>query len=417
MKAIDNSSEFKVIQNKSLKPPVDASYVLKNDEDFFAEGVITVTVDENNAATDIVPFWADDNGKLEGYSSLHPFKILGEVTRFSIDSSIIIPNKAKKLLLYAMNYDTFEITDDCYEIILPKREFLNEEDEIIAEFQVVSDVHVRESEGNSFYGKMLNSIVSLSPESLGIFISGDLTAGGRITEYEKQIELHNSVENAPNYYMSIGNHEFYDCGYDNQTETIARFINYAKLPNGKSPENQHYDFYKNGYHFIFLGNDFITRDLLSATYNEQTLLWLREKLDENRNLNKPSFLFCHYPLQNTVAGSRGEFIKGAFTGIWGENAARLNKLLADFTEVIMFTGHQHFALGYPNTMFCANKNFPIIFNTSSASQVATCRDGIKKKGVGSEGYFVYIYKDKLLVRGYNFEKDEWIASAQFFIEI
>ena len=81
-------------------PPVNASYIFKNNDDFFAEGVITVTVDENNTATDILPFWADDNGKLEEYSSLHPFKISGEITKFNIDSGIVIPNEATRLLLY-----------------------------------------------------------------------------------------------------------------------------------------------------------------------------------------------------------------------------------------------------------------------------------------------------------------------------
>jgi hypothetical protein len=36
--------------------------------------------------------------------------------------------------------------------------------------------------------------------------------------------------------------------------------------------------------------------------------------------------------------------------------------------------------------------------------------------VGSEGYYIRIYKDKLLVLGRNFETGEWVSSAQFVVE-
>ena len=36
--------------------------------------------------------------------------------------------------------------------------------------------------------------------------------------------------------------------------------------------------------------------------------------------------------------------------------------------------------------------------------------------VGSEGYYIRIYKDKVLVLGRNFETGEWVSSAQFVVE-
>lgn len=146
------------------------------------------------------------------------------------------------------------------------------------------------------------------------------------------------------------------------------------------------------------------------------MIWFRKVLSKNRDLNRPIFVFCHYPIQGTVAGSLGEFTKGAFTGIWGENAQKIKTVLKDFPEVVMFTGNQHFVLGFPHTMYVRDNKLPTIFNTSSASQVADCRDGIKKKGNGSKGYFVYVYEDKIILRGYDFKADKWIPSAQFYVD-
>lgn len=415
---MNNLNKFEIVNNKRLMLPLEATYTLNNADSGFADGSITVKVDLNtNSITDIVPFWADDNEKLKDYNSLFPFRITDSTTVFDIGHCVIIPKGATRLLLYALNYDTGEMTDDYYAISLPKIVYIEEnENEVITEFQVVSDVHIGTNSSNDFYINILNKIVDLSPKSLGLFISGDLTQGGKISEYKKHKEIHNSIKNAPNYYMTIGNHEFYDGGQSAQKLIEERFVSFAYLPDGSNPKSQHYDFWLDGYHFVFLGNDGITKDLLSATYKDETMVWLERTLQKDREEKRPVFLFCHYPIQRTVSGSLGEFTKGAFTGLWGDNAEKLKNVLKKFPELLLFTGHQHFILGFPNTMYVRDSELPTIFNTSSASQVASCRDGVKKKGNGSEGYFVYVYKERIILRGYDFAAKNWIPSAYFYVD-
>lgn len=409
------------LQNRNKKKlclPITASYKLKNENNGFADGIISVTVDEtNNCATDIIPYWADKNGILEGFCSLYPFRITGAVTEFEISSDVIIPKDATRLLLYAYDYDTNETTNDYYEISLPKGMAPNEEyGKLLAEFQVISDIHIQDNCHNIAYKILLKKVRKISPQSIGLFVVGDMTNNGRISEYEKHNQIYSSINGIPDCFFTIGNHEFYDGGQAAQKEIEKRFISYAKKPDGTSPSSQHYDFWINGYHFVFWGNDGITKDLLSATFTDETLSWLNNTLLEKRDIKKPTFLFCHYPLISTVSGSLGEFKNGAFTGIYGENATKLKAILKKFPEVVLFTGHQHFVLGFPNTMHKRDENLPTIFNTSSASQTATCRDGIKKKGSGSEGYFVYVYEDKVIVRGFDFISSQWIPSAQFYVD-
>ena len=188
------------------------------------------------------------------------------------------------------------------------------------------------------------------------------------------------------------------------------------MPDRTAPDSQHYDFWLNGYHYIILGNDAITSDKLSSTFTNETMDWLRAKLEEDRDANRPTFVFHHQPIAGTVAGSLGDFTNGAFTGLWGDNATRIKNVLKDFPEVILFSAHQHISLGYPQTMHERTDSLPTIFNTASASQAATIRDTIKQKGNGSEGYYLYVYEDKIIVRGRNFATGEWIPSAQFYVD-
>ena len=289
----DSNNNVEIKNKKRLMLPLQATYTLNNTNGF-ADGVITVTVDlVNNSATDIVPFWADDNGKLDNYNSLYPIRITGETTVFEVGKCILIPKAASRLLLFSLNYNTGEITNDYYEIALPKGIYLKENfGNLTTEFQVISDVHISAERDNAFYIKMLERIVEISPESVGLFISGDVTNNGRISEYQKHKELHSSVKNATNYYMTIGNHEFYDGGQEAQKLIDERFASYARLPDRMAPKSQHYDFWLNGYHYIFLGNDGITKDILSATFKDETMVWLHKTLMSGRKMADLFFFFA-----------------------------------------------------------------------------------------------------------------------------
>ena len=404
---------------KSLKLPFYAAYTPENPKQGMAKGSIIVNTDlKTNSATDIIPYWADENGILPDYTNLYKFEITGRCTIFEIDSNVIIPKEATKMLLFAYDYFSGETTEDYIEIELPKnRADISGSGDIITEFQVISDTHIVESGGwNDSYPRLLKDIVKVSPNSKGVFINGDVTNSGEDAQYEKFMELHSSVSKAPDYYIAVGNHEFYNGGVAAQKEIEARFVSFARLPDRTAPKSQHYDFWIKGYHYIILGNDGITPDLLSATFKDETLCWLRKKLAENRNEKRPTFVFLHQPIRDTVAGSFGEGA-GLFTGVWGENAEKLTAVLKDFPEVILFSSHQHIELSHPRNIHKRNGRLPTILNTSSAAQATPIIRGVKNKISGSEGYYIYVYKDKVIARGRDFAKQKWLPSAQFYIEI
>ncbi len=394
-----------------VKPakPLSAEYVLKNNTDGFSEGTLTVNTSKDNIAKDIVCYWADSNGKLEGYTALAKFKVTGETTVRDIPANILIPTGATKLLVYTA-LDGI-LSEECVEIKLPEGAASKDFGKPIIEFQVVSDVHIttnNDHRNNKHYVEMLKDIVKISPESIGLFIAGDMANTGNKQEYENLVSLHASVKGSPAYYLAIGNHDLFNGTLENKT---AQFLNYAKLPDGTNPKSVHYDFWLEGYHCVFLGNDKLVGNN-RVTLNDETLEWLDETLAKDRVEGKPIFLFIHQSIYNTIAGS----LPGqGWDGV--ENFTRFNKVLKKYPEVLMFNGHSHWTLDSEKCMYDGGENFPNIFNTASVAYLWTSYDVQKGENLeGSQGYYIRVYEDKTAVLGRDFTTGEWVASAQFISE-
>ncbi len=399
----------KPVVDKPAKP-LSVEYKLANDTDGFAEGKLTVKLAEGDSATDIFCFWADDNGKLAGYTGLAKFKVTGSTTERNLDKNLLIPKGATRLLVYAANA-AGDLSEPC-EVKLPAGAASKDFGEPLLEFQVVSDIHIT-GQNNHTYDKnfvsMLKDVVANSKKSAGIFVVGDMANSGKKFEYEQMVKLHGSVKDAPPYFLAVGNHDLYNGTLQDQ---IALFLEYATLPNGEHPESSHYDFWLNGYHFVFLGNDRLVNGDLHTTLLPKTTEWLDETLAKDRDEGRPTFLFLHQSLKNTVAGS---FEGQGWNGVANEPGFR--KVLDKYPEVVMFNGHSHWTLDSEGTMYVRDEALPTIFNTASVAYLWTSYNVKGGENLdGSQGYYIRIYKDKILVLGRDFITGEWVSSAQFFVD-
>ncbi len=387
--------------------PLSAEYKLANDTDGFSEGKLTVKVASDNPAKDIVCYWADANGKLSGYTALAKFKITGETTVREIPANILIPEGATKLLVYG-SLDGI-LSDECIEIALPEGAASKSAGTPLFEFQVVSDVHITTDanhRNNKQYKAMLQDIVSLSPQSKGVFIVGDIANKGDKAEWLSFSKIHNSVSGAPSYYIALGNHDLYNGVYD---EKIAEFLKYAKLPDGSNAESCHYDFWLEGYHYVFLGNDKMV-DNVDATLGKSTLEWLDATLAQDRDAGRPTFLFMHQSIYNTIAGS----LPGqGWDGV--QSPQKLKDIIKKYPEVILFNGHSHWTLDSESCMFSGTDELPNrIFNTASVAYLWTSYDIVGGENLeGSQGYYIRVYSDRVEVLGRDFVSGEWVSSAQF----
>ncbi len=378
-----------------LDRPVSAEYVLAKPGTGYSEGTLTVTGEPDTIAKDIVCYWANEDGRVPGYTPLAKFKITGETTVREIPAFTLIPPRATKLQVHIVKDG--KLCADYVEVALPEGAASQPLGEPIVEFQVVSDVHINSGDNYaSNFVRMLKDAVAVSPESLGVFIVGDVTDNGTQAQLDRFVKLHSSVEGAPDYYMVIGNHDLGGCN--------EQFIRYTLLPDGSHPASTNYDFWLNGYHFIFIDGN--------APLYTAGLLWLDKALAQDRDENRPIFLFTHQSIYNTVSGSLpGQGWHGA------KNPADLAAILKKYPEVIMFNGHSHWELDSDACMYARTEELPTIFNTASVGYLWSSYDIITgKRAPGSQGYHVRVYEDKVAVLGREYTTSEWVSSAQFIVE-
>jgi Icc protein len=291
-------------------------------------------------------------------------------------------------------------------------------------FDVISDIHLRagfDDAGNPYYDHVaenkfqaaLQDLHSINPNTNALVIDGDLTVTGVQTDYDSMNKVLNETPHPKNTLFAIGNHEFYHAFYDKNG-----YYNPSAFPNGETEQTAiarylkntgmpslYYDKVEKGYHFIVLGSE---KSRISnpnyyddAVLSDTQLQWLDNELKHTPR-NKPAFVFLHQPIPNTVAGNPGSDIV---------NSDKLVNILNKYPQVIFFSGHSHWTLkNQPGTMWHGK------FTAFNDSCVRDPWDPTTHSLVGdSEGLYVQVYMDKVVVKGRDFTNKEWIDQYTVYI--
>lgn len=372
-----------------------------------ADGKLTVTEGAGSAKPlSYVAYWANADGVLPGWSAAATFARTGATTTTRLADNTLIPAGADRLLVFAQRRGACSATGT--EALLPAGAADFDPGTLLGEMQVMSDIHINPSDDhlhNKHFAQALADIRTISPNSMGIFVNGDVADHGQVAEYEAFNRLiAQAGDGLPPVLCAIGNHDF-DGGLDAKGQ-IRRFLKGT----GNSSETIWFDTWISGYHFVFLGGEAAG---LHADLSNAQLAWLEETLAKDRVEGRPTFLFLHQGLMDTVAGT---FQYQNWHGV--KQSAQLRRILRQYPEVVLFSGHSHWTMESAHTVKPADSSLPSVVSTASCaylwddSCIAT-NVGI----VGSEGYYIYLYKNCLIVRGRSFDRGEWIGSAQFILPL
>ncbi|AHF07822.1 phosphohydrolase [Desulfitobacterium metallireducens DSM 15288] len=281
-------------------------------------------------------------------------------------------------------------------------------------FAVISDLHVRSTDENA-QAKVENALSDLldpqrSPLDL-IVVNGDLGDGlpadYRVLNQLIQKVRSRSTQKTP-LLFTMGNHEFYKAYHDPKTEAW----NKETFPNGETDEqavqrfldfsgrDQVYtDRVMKGYHFIFLGSEKSAMSdpkIGDGVYlSEEQLTWLKQKLAENADPQKPIFVFLHQPLFTDKGDSpiHTQYV---------QQQEELAKILEAYPQVVLFSGHLHLKIGAPGT---AVHDAFTLFGDSSVTRVR------QATAEASEGLMVTVDGSKVTVQGRDFEYHQPIPQS------
>lgn len=139
-----------------------------------------------------------------------------------------------------------------------------------------------------------------------------------------------------------------------------------------------------GYHFLLLNTVLGLKDKMEL--NEESMIFLREKLAEKAESGKPIFVMTHQAFNST------HWRAGLFGG-FGVQDEELKEIFLAYPQIVMLNGHIHNGFGVIESI---QRPFGTLIEIPSLTRG---ENGITKKGTG---YLLKIHNDRLVFNAWNF---------------
>lgn len=266
---------------------------------------------------------------------------------------------------------------------------------------VFSDVHISGELQENKLIDVLNDYKKLAPGYKAMAVVGDITNHGMESQYDNFNKIMDKYANPDaEKVIAMGNHEFFEGRFwprPDLTDKVLldRFVSKTGMP------GVYYDKWVEGYHFITLGSE---ESMLTDPNNQHNAIisdkqykWLEETLPKEADPKKPIFVFLHQPIDDTVYGSED----------WGGGLrdGRLANILKQYPQVILFTGHLHYLLEHPRTVY--QDGFTMV--NTGATAYTLYEDGSGPWG-SAQGLLVNVFDDRVEIKAREFSTDTWVNS-------
>lgn len=262
-------------------------------------------------------------------------------------------------------------------------------------FGVIGDIHhnTEKLEG------AIKDFHKLNRNMDALFLNGDIVDQG-LDEYYQSIEeeLKSDREYLPKRVVkNIGNHEFYNYEKGTNTEEesnefIEKFLTFSE------ESKPYHSRFINGYNFITLGSEETYTDLIGTTaayISKKQKEWLKEKLVENYEKDRPIFVFIHQGV--------GESGRNPLTE--EDKKESIKDVLASYKEVIVFYSHMHQNI---RTVNVSNFDGITSVHTGAIHYTAYFERGklLRTDKEESFGLYVEVKKNKVKIVGRDFKNGD-----------
>ena len=384
-------------------PPTAAMFNLDILDRGRASGTVTLAFNQNRFnASEVIAYWADDNGILEEFTSFGAQRVTGLSMRYYALENVLIPAGATNIRFYGKNVNGQG--NAYYRLNLPQG-CNYQEGEVLSEFALLSDIHInaeQQEKGNTAnqdnFRKALEDIVTVSPDSDGVFIVGDVADDGREASWNLTEEIAESVEGLPKVYYMLGNHDLYNAGYEEVIKPYQKLMGLT--------DKVYYEAETSGYHHFILGSQQADGDAVSAYLFDDQLDWLEERLDAvtKEDPNKPVFVYLHQPMTDTTKGT----LPGQGWAHIKVGEPRLKQILADHPQAFFINGHNHSDLNsYRVTYFASSEQPNNIVQTGGTAYLSDTFGS----SLGHQGWYVRVYENEVVFLGREFSDGKWMPAA------
>lgn len=269
---------------------------------------------------------------------------------------------------------------------------------VLATFMLMSDVHINNGNDDAVvrFRQALADIAALEHRPEAIAVIGDLADQGYADEHEifKGIVAESDFS-LTDMIIAMGNHDLWvvddPANEELVTQQKAAFVQAYSLP------DLYYETTVAGQHVVVLGPDKFCEDWVHFDMSNEQLNWLDDILSRDGAAGVHTYVFCHEPLNNTVAGTE--------EGSWGSRNSfydyrKLAAVMDKYPQAVFLSGHTHV---YPGVE-ASDATRPIYVNDGSCARSYKPATGER----GSWGMQMQIFSDHLEFNVRDFENHTWL---------
>lgn len=297
----------------------------------------------------------------------------------------------------------------------------NSDDSALYTFGVLSDWHYGSADGD----RTTNKATFVGPDVISNFyksqnvdfmtLDGDLTYNGKVDELTKFKNMVAEQFGDMPFYYNQGNHDAV-CADDTYESTMGVKKNFVVVKNQDA--------------FVFASQDYtstrISEDTNDVAY-KNAVNWILETLEKYKGYR--IFLYIHYCFYGMAGAAPG--VSYGF-----KNGSAIAKSIVDKVQevgnTIIFTGHTHFEMsrdqsndGYVHTQELSNNCWMVHIpscgwcKTGDGKGENNCikdpypQDTTYGKIYRSQGYVAEAYPDRVVLKAYQFNTNEWLGDYVF----
>lgn len=401
----------------------------------YAEGRITLSANSSADYGTYYLYWADNTKALNGYAPIksftlgaaHNFAELGEFTAIPADATKVIAIKSTS----APATKTVAAAAAVFDIPAAKQ-FAAKSTQKQYDFQALSDIHIQHDDSYWVHSKehWANALeVAAKRDAEFIAVCGDQVNGYGYSNLQKEWPMYLQILAESSFVNPVfetnGNHEIKGNG-DKQAQTQDH--NIYKIGSGLNVETgtmlgtTYYEKTINGDHFIFMTLEKSGSPNEYSEFSDEQLNWLEGLLNKYKNDGHKIVIFQHALIKGYGAGDDlvNPFYGGALNPEF-DDVKRFMSLLESNKDIIWFSGHSHLDFKYNyniNNMdgtTCYTVHIPSTSSTTHRNVSTGSNDYIMSPD-SSQGYFVDMYEDYVVVNGTDLVKNEILPMYTYMID-
>ncbi len=276
-------------------------------------------------------------------------------------------------------------------------------------FTILSDVHLEGNNKDRFelFGEGIRDVNSNTDNDALVFL-GDNTMNGQVVELSAFYSIFDDYNSIETVLMVTGNHDLCPSDYNvgDYEDLRDRFFKYKnEYIKAQYDDRVYYSYNMNGYKFIVLGSE--SDAGIGENISEEQFQWLENELKSAEEIDKPVFLFNHYPLNNVWADVWAE-------GHIGEDSDRLYELLKNCdNKILYFSGHLHMGFYEDRREVVHDDNIAFINVAGFGVDNDVGDADNQQNGTGQQ---VEVYEDEIVIRVRDFARHEWM-DVEYTVEL